>query len=247
MTLSKTSVDVDHPYESYEYKPDRTKVVRMQGTGTVTVRVNLKEKLYLVFKRLIDIIGAIFGLIITSPIFAIISLLYLFGSQKGPVFFRQKRIGQYGKPFYIYKFRSMVVNAENKLKSDKDLYKKYVENSFKLEPDEDPRITKIGRFLRKTSLDELPQFFNVLKGEMSLVGPRPVVKEELINYEGQVELFLSVRPGVTGYWQAYGRSTVEYPERAEQELSYIKRRSFILDVKILFVTFYSVFSRKGAY
>ncbi|MCI1857416.1 MAG: sugar transferase [Sporolactobacillus sp.] len=219
----------------------------MQGTGTVTVRVNLKEKLYLVFKRLIDIIGAIFGLIITSPIFAIISLLYLFGSQKGPVFFRQKRIGQYGKPFYIYKFRSMVVNAENKLKSDKDLYKKYVENSFKLEPDEDPRITKIGRFLRKTSLDELPQFFNVLKGEMSLVGPRPVVKEELINYEGQVELFLSVRPGVTGYWQAYGRSTVEYPERAEQELSYIKRRSFILDVKILFVTFYSVFSRKGAY
>ncbi|WP_445491832.1 sugar transferase [Niallia sp. 03133] len=202
---------------------------------------------YLATKRSIDIIGALIGLIITSPIFLIICILYLFGDNKGPIFFCQKRIGKNRKEFKIYKFRSMIVNAEEVLKSDIDLYNKYLQNNYKLEPDEDPRITRIGRFLRETSLDELPQLINVLKGDMSLVGPRPVVKEELKEYKFRLNEFLTVRPGVTGYWQICGRSDVGYPERADLEFYYIDHQSFKLDMKILLNTVLLVIVRKGAY
>jgi len=202
---------------------------------------------YLFFKRALDLFGAVVGLVLSSPLFLIISLLYLRGSQKGPVFFKQKRIGQNGVPFHIYKFRSMVVNAEDTLKANRVLYQKYLENSYKLEPDEDPRITKMGRLLRKTSLDELPQFINVLKGEMSLVGPRPVVSEELKEYGDQKELFLSAKPGLTGYWAACGRSDIEYPERCNVELFYVRNKSMALDVKIVLKTIVSVIMKKGAY
>jgi exopolysaccharide production protein ExoY len=203
--------------------------------------------LYLVSKRLIDIIGALIGIVLTFPVFVLISFLYLFGENKGPVFFKQTRIGENGKEFKIYKFRSMVVNAEEKLKSNKKLYQKYIENSYKLEPNEDPRITVTGQFLRKTSLDELPQLFNVLKGDMSLVGPRPVVTEELKEYKNKKADFLSVKPGVTGYWQVSGRSEVMYPERVDLELFYVYNQSFLLDIKILFKTVAVVFMKKGAY
>ncbi|MGE2643769.1 sugar transferase, partial [Escherichia coli] len=146
--------------------------------------------------------------IMFSPIFLLISILYMIGDNKGPVFFKQIRMGKNGKEFYIYKFRSMIVNAEEKLRSNEVLYKKYIDNNYKLEPSEDPRITKVGQFLRKTSLDELPQFLNVLKGDMSLVGPRPVVQEELVEYGKRKDEFLSVKPGLTGYWQVSGRSDV---------------------------------------
>ncbi|TKC17136.1 sugar transferase [Robertmurraya kyonggiensis] len=203
--------------------------------------------LYLFIKRLIDIVGALFGLLLTSPIFLIISLLYLFGENKGPIVFKQSRIGENGKEFKIYKFRSMVVNAEEKLKTNKLLYAKYIKNSYKLEPEEDPRITKTGRFLRKTSLDELPQLINVLKGNMSLVGPRPVVTDELKEYKEKVSDFLSVKPGITGYWQVSGRSNVHYPERVNVELHYVYHQSLLLDIKILLKTITAVFLRRGAF
>ncbi|MFT8930653.1 MAG: sugar transferase [Sporolactobacillus sp.] len=202
---------------------------------------------YLFIKRALDIFGAVVGLVVSSPLFLLISLLYLAGGQRGPVFFKQRRIGQFGKPFYIYKFRSMICNAERVLKSNKVLYQKYLDNSYKLEPEEDPRITKIGRFLRKTSLDELPQLINVLKGEMSLVGPRPVVSEELKEYKENRLLFLSVKPGLTGNWQVCGRSEIEYPERCDVELYYVQHQALALDLKIIFKTIVAVLTKKGAY
>lgn len=216
-------------------------------TSNKEARKSYNQYFYNFFKRIFDIVGAIIGLIITSPLFLIISVLYLFGENKGPIFFKQKRYGKNGKLFILYKFRSMVINADEKLKKDQILYKKYVENNYKLDPVEDPRITKIGRFLRKTSLDEIPQLINVLKGEMSLVGPRPIVEEELKEYKDKKSDFLSVKPGITGYWQVCGRSNVGYPERANLELYYVYNRTFLLDIKILLLTVKVVLQKKGAY
>ncbi|HDR7351406.1 TPA: sugar transferase [Bacillus wiedmannii] len=212
-----------------------------------TFEVKKSSGIYLCLKRTMDLIGAIMGLIIFSPIFLLISILYMTGDNKGPIFFKQIRMGKNGKEFYIYKFRSMIVNAEEKLKRNEILYRKYIDNNYKLEPSEDPRITKVGQFLRKTSLDELPQFLNVLKGDMSLVGPRPVVQEELIEYGKRKDEFLSVKPGLTGYWQVSGRSDVGYPERVELELHYIYNCSILFDMKIIFLTMVHVIMRKGAY
>jgi exopolysaccharide production protein ExoY len=213
----------------------------------VQVKQVRNQRFYSVTKRITDILGAIIGLVITLPIFTIITLFYLFGDAKGPVLFRQIRIGKNGKKFHIYKFRSMIVNADEKLKSNELLYQKYMANNYKLEPEEDPRITKVGQFLRKTSLDELPQLINVLKGEMSLVGPRPVVEEELLEYGGKSGEFLSVKPGVTGYWQVSGRSEIGYPERVDLELFYVYNQSYTFDLKILFKTVWIVLTKKGAY
>lgn len=202
---------------------------------------------YLFIKRLIDIAGALIGLLLSFPLFLIVSIMYLFGEAKGPIFFKQKRYGKSGELFNIYKFRSMVVNADDKLKQNKELYQKYIKNNYKLEPEEDPRITKLGRFLRRTSLDELPQLINVLKGDMSLVGPRPVVQEELREYNNKASDFLSVKPGITGYWQVCGRSSVGYPERVNLELHYVYNQSLIFDIKILILTIWIVILKKGAY
>ncbi|TGA99814.1 sugar transferase [Sporolactobacillus shoreae] len=218
-----------------------------ERTMARVTRSSSKNVVYRIVKRTLDLVGAVVGLVFSLPLFLVISMLYLFGDNKGPVFFKQKRIGQNGKPFYIYKFRSMIVDAEEVLKSNSSLYNKYLINNYKLEPKEDPRITRIGCFLRKTSLDELPQLINVLKGEMSLVGPRPVVIEELKEYGNKQELFLSARPGLTGYWQACGRSEIEYPERCNIELYYVKHQSFKFDVKIIIKTFFSVIKKRGAY
>ncbi|ARJ24840.1 multidrug MFS transporter [Bacillus mycoides] len=212
-----------------------------------TLEIKKNNSIYLCAKRIMDLLGAMVGLIIFSPIFLLISILYMTGDNKGPIFFKQIRMGKDGKEFYIYKFRSMVINAEEKLKGNEILYKKYIDNNYKLEPNEDPRITKVGQFLRKTSLDELPQFLNVLKGDMSLVGPRPVVQEELIEYGKRKDEFLSVKPGLTGYWQVSGRSDVGYPERVDLELYYIYNCSIWFDMKIIFLTMVHVIMRKGAY
>jgi exopolysaccharide production protein ExoY len=206
-----------------------------------------KEISYIVSKRFFDILVSLLLLIVLLPIFVIIYILFQTGQNKGPVFFSQQRFGKQGRLFRIYKFRSMVVGADKKLKSNPELYKKYIENNYKLEPDEDPRITSLGRFLRKSSLDELPQLINVLKGEMSLVGPRPIVEEELKEYGNFKKEFLSVKPGVTGYWQASGRSEVKYPERVDIELFYIRNKSFFFDIKIIVLTIIAVVFGKGAY
>ncbi|MEH7336779.1 sugar transferase [Neobacillus drentensis] len=218
-------------------------------TNSEIAEINYQDDsiIYSLSKRLIDIIGAITGILLTLPVLLVIMGFYLNGPNKGPIFFKQIRIGKNGEKFNIYKFRSMVVDAEKRLKENEDLYKKYIQNNFKLEQNEDPRITPFGRFIRKTSLDELPQFFNVLKGDMSLVGPRPVVVEELNEYKNKKNDFLSVKPGITGYWQVCGRSDVGYPERVDIELYYVYNKKLSLDIKILFKTVFQVIARKGAY
>jgi exopolysaccharide production protein ExoY len=197
-------------------------------------------------KRAIDIVGAVCALILFSlPMVGIAILLKL--SSPGPILFRQKRIGQNGVPFGIVKFRTMRVDAEGLLLSDRELYRKYIDNGFKLPEGEDPRITPVGSFLRKTSLDELPQIFNVIAGTMSLVGPRPVVPSELSHYGNRQAIFLSAKPGMTGYWQISGRSSVGYPERVELELYYVYNWSLWLDMKILLLTVPSVVMHRGAH
>ena len=176
---------------------------------------------YLFFKRLFDIFIALVGVIVLVIVTIILATFYSFGKNKGRIFFSQERIGLNGKTFKIYKYRSMVENAEEILKRNPKLYKKYIENSYKLLPEEDPRMTRLGRFIRKYSIDEIPQFINILKGEMSFIGPRPVIEEELLQYGERVSKFLSVKPGATGWWQVSGRSEIGYPERCDMELYYV--------------------------
>lgn len=139
--------------------------------------------IYRFMKRCLDLFLCIPGLFIFGIFYLLLAIFYQFGDNKGPILYKQERVGYLGKPFYIYKFRSMVVNADKKLEENPVLYQKYIDNSYKLDLDEDPRITKLGRFIRKTSIDELPQMINVLRGEMSFVGPRPIIPSELEEYE----------------------------------------------------------------
>lgn len=202
-----------------------------------------KVKTYDFVKRIIDIIISSIGLIICLPIFIIIALLIKIDS-KGPVFFKHKRIGKHGKKLEIYKFRTMIDNAEEAMKYFTEEQKKEFKENFKLE--NDPRVTRVGKILRKTSLDELPQIINILKGEMSIIGPRPIVKNELEKYGKNQEKFLSVAPGLTGYWAANGRSDVSYEERMALELYYVDNRSLLLDLKIFLKTIGSVLKGRGA-
>ncbi|MGX7051886.1 sugar transferase [Leuconostoc palmae] len=211
------------------------------------MKIKPKHKSYLIAKRFIDVVFALLGLIILSPVFLIIYITLKCDSPKSPAFFKQERVGMNGQPFNIYKFRSMVPNAEIILKKNPELYQKYVENGYKLPPKEDPRITSLGSFLRKSSLDELPQFWNMFRGDMSLVGPRPIVTEELKEYGDRVDLFLSVRPGALGLWQASGRSLIEYPERTEIELEYVANAGFWYDISIVLRNVIAIFKSKGAY
>lgn len=199
--------------------------------------------MYHIIKRAFDIVFSLILIVVLSPLFIIISLLILLGS-KGNPFFAHYRIGKNGKVMYIYKFRTMVPNAEDMIKDFTPEQKKEWEENFKLK--DDPRITKIGKFLRATSLDELPQLFNILKGEMSFVGPRPIIESELEWYGKDKDKFLSVTPGLTGWWASHGRSTIKYPERCKLELYYVDHASVSLDIKILFMTVFSVFRRSGA-
>lgn len=220
----------------------------------VTNRTKAKAKyetevswVYTASKRVFDIAVGVVGMIPVILISLILLPFYMFGKDKGPLFFKQRRMGQNGKSFYIYKFRSMIVNAEEVLRSDKELYAEYVANSFKLPNGKDPRITKLGNFLRKSSLDEIPQFINILKGDMSFIGPRPVIESELQEYGDDVDLFLKAKPGAMGLWQASGRSDIRYPERAQLEISYVKNRSISMDIRIMFKNIVAIFQLDGAY
>ena len=199
--------------------------------------------MFKVIKRLFDIIVSFLGLLILSPLFLLLTILIKCDS-KGPVFFIQKRVGRNGKKFGIFKFRTMRINAEELIASFTPEQLKEWKENFKLK--NDPRITRAGKFLRNTSLDELPQLINIFIGNMSLVGPRPIVEEELEWYGEKKNVLLSVRPGLTGWWATNGRSEVSYPERCDYELYYVYNCSLLLDIKILFKTFSAVFSRKGA-
>lgn len=202
-----------------------------------------KKTLYFTSKRIFDFVFSLICLIMLSPIFLTIALLIKLDS-KGPVFFNHKRIGKNGRELKVYKFRTMVTNAEELIKSFTPEQKKEFEENFKLE--NDPRITKVGNILRKTSLDELPQIVNILNGSMSLIGPRPIVLDELEKYGNKKEEFLSVTPGLTGWWACSGRSSLSYEERMDLELYYVKNCSWKLDIKCFFKTIKSVLKKEGS-
>jgi exopolysaccharide production protein ExoY len=198
-------------------------------------------------KRGADVLGGLALLTVASPLFVVVAIVNKLQS-RAPVFFAQERLGRNGKPFMVFKFRTMIADAEQVLKRTPVLYEKYLENNYKLPEGEDPRITRIGRFLRSTSLDELPQLFNVLRGDMSLVGPRPVVPQEVENYADYASLFLSAKPGMTGHWQVSGRSEIkEYARRVELDLEYIRDQSLSKDLEILLRTLPAVLMRRGAH
>lgn len=204
-----------------------------------------KKPVYEAVKRLFDLVVSLVLVIVLSPVLLVIAIAV--AAEDGfPVLYKAKRVGRYGKPIQVYKFRSMRKNADRLedflTPQELEEYKK----NFKLQ--RDPRITKVGAFLRKTSLDELPQLFNILSGKLSLVGPRPVLQEETELYGDKRELLLSCKPGLTGLWQARGRSNVTYENGARQalELQYVRERSFLLDIKIMFWTVGAVIRMDGA-
>lgn len=198
---------------------------------------------YMSVKRVFDVVISTIGLIVLSPIFLILAIIVKLDS-KGPVFFAHTRYGKNGKKFKMYKFRTMYENAQDMINDFTPEQMKEWKENFKLQ--DDPRITKVGKFLRKTSLDELPQIVNIMKGDLSIIGPRPVIEEELEKYGENKEKFLSVTPGLTGYWQANGRSSTTYEQRMEMELYYIDHISPKLDFKIFFKTIESVIKKEGA-
>jgi lipopolysaccharide/colanic/teichoic acid biosynthesis glycosyltransferase len=211
------------------------------------------RRTYLVCKRIIDLTLAIVGLIIAGPAMALIALFIKLDS-RGPVLFKQVRIGQGSQPFICYKFRTMYLNA------DSEVHRRYVHSLIQNQSLEsastassgayklvhDPRITRVGRILRQTSLDELPQLINVIKGEMSMVGPRPPIPYEMQVYQEWHKQRLAVRPGLSGLWQVQGRSRVPFDEMVRMDLEYIARQSLWLDLKILLLTIPAVLSGKGA-
>ncbi|NNV08004.1 sugar transferase [Geobacillus sp. MMMUD3] len=222
-------------------KPGGTATIEATHRHRVTVN---DKKGYLLAKRIMDICGALIGLICLSWLFLIVAILIKLEDPKGPVFFKQVRVGKDGREFYMYKFRSMVADAEEQLRE----LLKYNEVSgamFKMK--NDPRVTKVGKIIRKTSIDELPQLWNVLKGEMSLVGPRPPLPREVAQYTEYDKQRLLVTPGCTGLWQVSGRNDLGFDEMVELDLKYIRERSLLYDIKIIFKTVKIMIRPNSAY
>lgn len=221
---------------------------------TVTMQENLKDKIkgkhitYRIIKRTIDILGGLVGTLLLIPITLCVYLARkILKEDDGPLFYEQLRIGKNGKVFRMYKYRSMVVGADEKLfkylEENEEARKEYKEYK-KLK--NDPRITKVGRFIRKTSLDEFPQFINVLKGDMSLVGPRPYLPREKEDMGEYYTYIIKSRPGITGYWQIAGRSDVTFEDRLKMDYNYIQNKSLKTDFKILVKTILNVIKKEGA-
>jgi exopolysaccharide biosynthesis polyprenyl glycosylphosphotransferase len=218
---------------------------QVQTIATSNSNTLLKEdRFYEVSKRLIDIIGALAGIILLLPLFIIVAILIKKEDSKGPIFFKQIRVGRDGKEFYMYKFRSMVSDAEEKL-AELLQFNEIEGAMFKMK--EDPRITKIGKFIRKTSIDELPQLWNVLKGDMSLVGPRPPLPREVEEYTNYDKQRLLVTPGCTGLWQVSGRNDVNFNDMVKLDLEYISNRNLLYDTKLIFKTIRVLFGTNNAY
>lgn len=201
--------------------------------------------MYLLFKRLFDILFDVCGLVLLLPVCVILKIVLLFTGDRGKLLYQQERVGKDGRIIKIYKFRSMVVDALEQLEEllKGEHYRREWEETQKIE--DDPRITKIGHYLRKTSLDELPQLLNVIKGDMSLVGPRPLVPGEL-QLHGGSPLYWQVKPGITGWWASHGRSDINYKERLEMEYYYVNNCSLKLDIICIYKTVIAVLEQKGA-
>lgn len=205
-----------------------------------------RKKGYLVVKRLIDIVGSIVGVVLTIPFIFVVGMAIKLESKslRAKVFFVQERVGKDGKTFKMIKFRSMQEDAEEQLK--KLLHKNEIKGAmFKMK--NDPRVTRVGKFIRKTSIDELPQFFNVLIGDMSLVGPRPPLMREVVQYSAKDKARLLVKPGITGLWQATVRNDSDFDVMVRLDIEYIRHLSFRLDMKIMFKTISVIFHPNGAY
>lgn len=234
-------------FEQTEVKEELKVNKDFQGLVVFKKSAKYLKYINLFFKRMIDIVGAIVGIAILIPLTAVVKIANILNKDFGPLFYSQERIGKNGKYFKMYKFRSMCMDSqevlEKLLKEDEDARKEWEENR-KLT--NDPRITKIGKILRKTSLDEFPQFLNVLKGEMSLVGPRAVIDEEINKFGDFKDAVLSVKPGITGYWASHGRSKTSYEERVEMEFHYVVNNSVFMDIGILLKTINSVLKKEGA-
>lgn len=210
--------------------------------NTMNGNSKVKSKAYLIAKRITDVLFSGIGLIILSPVFVIVAIAIKLDS-KGPIFFKQDRVGKDEELFSMYKFRSMVVNAEE--------LKKALENQnemsgpmFKMK--KDPRITRVGRFIRKTSIDELPQLVNVIKGDMSLVGPRPSLPKEVEQFEPWMKERLTVQPGITCFWQVMGRNSIPFKEWMKLDVKYVRERNYFLDIKLIFKTFFVLFGDDSA-
>jgi Undecaprenyl-phosphate galactose phosphotransferase WbaP len=220
----------------------RSATGKFAGDARITVPRPIREHL----KRVFDVLGATLLGVLFLPLILVISVLL--HRQGGPIIFRHRRIGRHGKAFDCLKFRSMVPEADRTLR---ELLEQHQElraewlRDHKLK--DDPRVTAVGRFLRRTSLDELPQLWNVIRGEMSLVGPRPVVREELLRYGRCASIYLAARPGVTGLWQVNGRNNTDYRRRVVLDVYYVRRQNLILDLYILLKTTYVVLGGTGAY
>lgn len=201
---------------------------------------------YEIIKRIFDLICALIGCFFMLPVAVIVKVSYMLMGDFKSIFYKQKRVGKNGKLIGIYKFRSMVSNADEVLKEllKDPKYKKEWDENQKFE--NDPRITKVGKIIRKTSLDELPQFINVIINDMSLIGPRPLVVGELDAHNGNHEIYESVKPGITGWWACNGRSATTYEKRLDLEYYYVKNRSLLLDIKCIFKTISAVLFEKGA-
>lgn len=209
----------------------------------IEVETSNSKVFYNFFKRFFDIVLSLIGSVVLSPVILIVFIVIKLDSE-GKAIFGHERIGKDMKKIKVYKFRTMYSNSQEIFDNFTEEQKKEFYENFKL--DNDPRITRVGDFLRKTSLDELPQLFNILKGDMTIVGPRPIVEEEIKKYGNKVEKVFSVLPGLTGYWQANGRSDTTYEERVNMDMHYVKNRSLLLDFKIILKTFISVIKRDGA-
>ncbi len=201
--------------------------------------------MYFIIKRILDILISLFGIVLLFPVTLIVKFLYIFSGDFNSIFFVQKRVGKDGKIFNLIKFRTMVINAEevlNDLLKDKKIKYEY-EHTYKIK--NDPRLTKVGKFLRILSIDEMPQFINVFLGNMSVIGPRPVLSNELKMYKKNKDKILSVKPGLTGFWVINGRNNLSYNGRVKCELYYVEHMSLFFDIKIFFLTIIFVFKRIG--
>lgn len=220
------------------------RVFQMLGARATNGHMSARARsFYQLSKRGLDISVSLTLLLMTMPLLLILAVLVKMTS-KGPVFFAHRRLGHNGKQFDCLKFRTMIADAEERLKSDPNLRRQF-EEKFKLE--DDPRITPLGNFLRRTSLDELPQLFHVLCGDMSLVGPRPIVEKELSKYSIYANKLLSVKPGLSGLWQVCGRSHTTYPQRVMMDMHYIDHRCLTLDLQLLLLTASAVVKKSGAW
>jgi lipopolysaccharide/colanic/teichoic acid biosynthesis glycosyltransferase len=220
--------------------------IELEGTKETTKTISIQKIIYPYVKRFFDIIFGLIGCIFIIPLAIIIKIAYMVSGDFAPIFYHQTRVGKNGKEFKMYKFRTMVPNADKELKELLKNPKYHDEWNKNQKLGHDPRITKIGHVLRKCSIDEFPQFISLLTGNMSLVGPRPLVKGEIEKHHGDAKVYEAVRPGITGWWAVNGRSAITYEKRLELEYYYVKHCSLLLDLKTILKTFQIIWTHEGA-